>query len=504
MPPSVSASRDALILAALLAGALVLRLLAFTGATTGDAPIYSEFATHPLLEAAFNLDYGTGGARLGLVLPTRLAYRLFGPGERAAALYPLICSLGCVGLAWWLGRGMLGAAGGVLAGGLVAICPQQLPNASVLGPDIPMGFWLAASAALLWRSRLPLVSGLFLAFAVVTWEGALVLLPLGLMAAWYGARGRGLLGFLAGFLGGLWLPAPHGEIFGVLRQYLFGDFLVRSPARPGPYHTYLWELGVSTPWHRWLEGLGMLVPGDHRFRAFGGIATVGILAGLVALKRGGPLRWVAAWGLGYALFLLVAASPRSLAQPVLVAHARYLQPSLVPFAILAAWALGRLRPFLLRLVLVGWGAYLLYAGWVSTIQARASAVPYREVVTWLGQHPSETRVYADFASAGILRLLMGYPASPQVDYLLPYYETIPLRADLSRRGPAPGALVLVVPGGRDARSEGLAPEALGWVEVHRWKVVSERGPRVVLARLLGRPELPLPKAELAAWRVPIP
>lgn len=501
-------------LAGLLALALALRLLCFVGVTSGDAPNYSELAVHPVPGGSFNLDHGSAGPRLGLILPTRLAYRIFGPGEVAAALYPFLCSLGCVGLAWWLGRAILGPLGGLLAGGLVAICPWQLPYASVLGPDIPMGFWLAAAATVLWHvpSRggrgglLSAMAGVSLGFAVVTWEGALALTPLGLVVVWgRGARGIRawrVMAFLLGILAGLWLPAPHGELFGVLRQYLFGDYLARRPERVEDYRNYLWELGVSSPWHRWREGLGMLVPGDHRFQAFGGIATAGILAGLFALRCAGPLRWVAVWGLGYALFLLVAASPRSPTCPVLVAHARYLQPVLVPLSILATWALIRLRPTLLRLVIVAWGLYLLYAGWVCTLQARSSAVPYREVAGWLATHPSESQVYGDRASAGTLRFLMGYPGSPRIDYLLPYYEPVPLGESLSRRGPAPGALVLMAPGGKDALAEGISPEALGWTEVHRWKVVTERGPRAVLAGLLGRPEPGLPTAELVAWRAP--
>ena len=310
------------------------------------------------------------------------------------------------------------------------------------------------------------------------------------------------LAFLLGLLGGLWLPAPHGEIFGVLRQYLFGDYLERDPERIVAYRTYLWELGVSQPWHRWIEGLGMLLPGDHRFRAFGGIATVGILAGLAALWRGGPLRWVAAWGLGYALFLLVAASPRSPASPVLVAHARYLQPVLVPLAILAAWTLTRVRLPVRRLAILGWGLYLLYAGWVCTVQARTSARPYREVVRWLARHPSERQVYADRTGAGVLRFLMGYPASPRVDYLARYDEPAPLGDYPRPRSLVPGALVLLPPGSRLTAPEGPSPEASGWPEVRHWRMVTEVGPKALLARLLGRSLPPMPTAELVIYRVP--
>lgn len=429
----------------------------------GDDPYYARFSALRPIDLPQDLPAGGPAAfRAGVLAPTRAAFLLWGASAGAAAVYPMACALGTVALAW--------ALGGLPAGILAALCPLHVPWSSVLGPEVPLAFWLAACAWILPRSGA--LAGLAFGIAVATRESALLLAPVPVLLL---RRRRGALAaFALCAVAGMWAPSPEGRVFSALRQYAAGTNLVRTAG--GDYERYLEETGMREPWHRWLEAPRMLLPWDYRFPAFGGIATVGLAAGLIILFRRRAAvpapRGAAAWAVGYALVLCFAASPRSPTRPLFVAQPRYLLAVLPFLAVLSAWALTHCprRGF----VLGAWAVALLYAGWVGTVQVRAGSGPLRPVAAWLAAHPGERRISAPAQQARMLAYLRGYPPGH-----------VFAEADF------PGGLAVLAP------AEGAAR---GWTELARWRYVEE-GPRALVRRLLGRPSSPR-VTETAVFRVP--
>ncbi len=473
MPPSASGSevrppvrrREALLLALLLAAALGWRLLHFVGVNGGDDPAYSEAALIPLPSLLRDLVWGGPVPfRVGLLRPTTLAYLLWGPCEGAAAVYPLLCATGSVFLAWWLGRRISGPAAGWLAGGIVALCPHAAGWSSVLSPDIPMGFWLSCAAVLLWEGGgmpLLLASGFCFGLGVATRESAFGLLPLVLGAAWF--RGRslpGILAFAAAVLTGMCAWTGDARVPSGIWQYLSGPYLARNADNPGDLAAHLASAGQIHGWPRVWDAVRMILPGDYRFQAFGGIAVLGLAAGLGALCLRRPSAWLGAWALGYGLVILLGASPRSPGMPLIPVQPRYLEPILVPLAVLCAIALLRLPGRLLWGALPLWGLYLAYGGWLCGLQDRSTARPLRPAAAWIRRHPQEGTVYARPQEAAILGVLLGHPAGPRL---------------LAASRPSEGEVV------------------------QRWQVPEEAGPRILLGRLLGKP-VPPPERDVVLVR----
>lgn len=511
MLPSGSGSerpsrREILGLAGLLVAAFLLRVVAFVGATDGDAPLYAELSARPLSGVSQDLiSGGTTVGRVGVLLPTRAAFLALGSHERAAAVFPMICALGMVVLAWILARRAGGPVCAVLAAALVALCPHHLAWSTVLGADIPAGFWMAMVCVL--ADARAVGAGLCLGMAVATRESSLTLLPFLLAVAARrapsGRRGSAVLVCLAAVLAGLWIVAPDGRMFRILGDYFTGSFLDRASLDAEGYAGYLRDLGVSRPWMRWFTAPLMLLPGDPRFQAFGGIATLGLLGilGMLAGRLPGR-RWVAAWALAHALFLLMAASPRSPGHPLLVGEPRYLEHLLVPCAVGTALLLHAVLKSRAGLALACWGIYLLYAGWVGVVQARGSSKVCREVGAWMAARPQEPVLYADRFQVPLLRFLAAYAPEPRFDYALRYFEYHDPGRPYRPAPLMPGGLLLVVDD-KGVLGDGVpSPADRGWPEAARWSVVTEVGPRAALADLTGRPRPPLPTKEVVLYRIP--
>src|SRR5688572_5782587 len=71
------------------------------------------------------LDYHQA-APLGWLWSVRLTLEIFGPGERALRLVPLLFGIGTLAVAWWIGRRWLGAIGASALVGLLAVAPALL------------------------------------------------------------------------------------------------------------------------------------------------------------------------------------------------------------------------------------------------------------------------------------------------------------------------------------------------------------------------------------------
>ena len=145
-------SRDLGQLLCILAGALLLRLIYFTGIGGYDDIDYFRYALD-VLNGTFSTDVVQDGSfpfrfRLGLIFPTAAMFRMFGVSEYSAAVLPLLNSLGLVVLCWWGGR-RISRHTGALAAALMATFPMAICQATTLMPDSFAAFFSGLSV-LLW------------------------------------------------------------------------------------------------------------------------------------------------------------------------------------------------------------------------------------------------------------------------------------------------------------------------------------------------------------------
>jgi 4-amino-4-deoxy-L-arabinose transferase-like glycosyltransferase len=124
--------------------ALALRMRLFMGAVGPDNFDYLQIANSlmrgtPLFAGdAFPFHV----ARLAMTIPLALAFSLFGVSEASAALWPTLCSLGSVLVAFALGRRVAGPAGGLVAALGLAIFPLEVVYATTPLPDTVASFFL--------------------------------------------------------------------------------------------------------------------------------------------------------------------------------------------------------------------------------------------------------------------------------------------------------------------------------------------------------------------------
>jgi hypothetical protein len=132
---------------AILAGALALRLVLFTGIQGGDDAYYYDAALRvmkgqPL--GAWNLLH----TRVGYLLPMGALFSLFGPTTACMIVPSLAASLSLVAMAWWLGRDLFSEEVGRIAAGVVALFPIDVFLATTATTDVPMAFWIGLGVCL--------------------------------------------------------------------------------------------------------------------------------------------------------------------------------------------------------------------------------------------------------------------------------------------------------------------------------------------------------------------
>jgi 4-amino-4-deoxy-L-arabinose transferase-like glycosyltransferase len=157
LPPGTAAALIVLL-------ALLLRLWFFVGLVAGDpqddgiyynyafniyrnGPDYFELFRHRSGDLANPIDQFH--FRPMVTYPIAASFRLFGPGEFAAALWALVCSLGTVWVVYRLGTAVHGHATGLIAALLCAVYPVEVINATRILSDVQVGLFFALGLLLL-------------------------------------------------------------------------------------------------------------------------------------------------------------------------------------------------------------------------------------------------------------------------------------------------------------------------------------------------------------------
>jgi 4-amino-4-deoxy-L-arabinose transferase-like glycosyltransferase len=391
----------------LLILALVIRLAFFFGGIRGsDAYAYAQHAIN-IATGQYDVTADTGGYygfRFAVLLPTTLAYKLFGVHDWSSALFPLLASLGTLALIVRLGSAWFDPRTGMLAGLLYTVYPLDLPSATLLGPSsfLPL---LSAGAVLSYlnatRDRASpawyIVSGFCVGIAIQAREvGLLLLLPLMLFATTRSFRGSALPIFLMGLgcaaplaveAGYYWLKT--GDMF--FRATVAEKLSIPFAGGPDPD-------GVVSLAYYPRAMLGLELGGFAWFGFFGYLAMAGI--GLAwAGKDMNRILPVLLWLVPVAAYLQFGSMSLTQYIPVLKAY-NYFSVVSVPlvllgaYALMAAWNLaprcgitGARRRAAAAIVLATLAGTSLYGSYRVLENIRDDARPYQVVARAVQAQP---------------------------------------------------------------------------------------------------------------------
>lgn len=369
-------TRARLWLAAILLLAVAARAISFSGFAGSDDSRYTVIAAHVARGEFPPERHGTlpqYPQRLGIILPTALAFAVAGVREWAMLVYPVAISLGTVLLAFAAGRYFFGTRAGLIAAALYALIPLDCRFATWLLTDAPAAFWAGGGVLLCYlgfkrermraRILLGLAAGLCFGVSWLTRMSVAYLAPfVGGFLIYAAVKERRCawlflmvaIGSAAVLVGeGLLYAATHGDFFHRIRvtesMYAQGNVWYFKPGtvtgwRPGEYWFELFKRLIKTGpvavLFNWKIGLVPL------------LACVAI--GHALRRRDSRGAFVTAWFLAMALMYNFGSVSVWQYQP-LPPIAAYLYPLLLPGVLLVGgWADfmlakgGDIQPALLR------------------------------------------------------------------------------------------------------------------------------------------------------------
>ena len=201
--------KNTIILGGIIIFALALRYTYFVGFNLSDDQFYIEIA-HNLMHGNLG-DHGVFANRTGMTYPLALTYILFGVGDYTTTLYPMICAIGSVVLAYLGGSLFYTPTIGLIAAFLLSFYPLHILYSSVFMPDIPIEFFGSAAIILffcIYKEKLNkswlYVSGLLMGYIyLINVRSVVCLIPLiPFLSAWlFKKKGLSLIAlFMAGLL----------------------------------------------------------------------------------------------------------------------------------------------------------------------------------------------------------------------------------------------------------------------------------------------------------------
>lgn len=144
MVPMNSNRRTSFVFLAIMALGLSLRCLYFVGIGGFDDISYLVHVAE-ILDGSFSTEFVFNGNfpfryRVGILFPTAAMYRLVGPGEVSAAIFPLVVSMATIWLAWRAGQ-LFSPLVGLLSALLMATLPIAIISATSLLPTLFTAFF---------------------------------------------------------------------------------------------------------------------------------------------------------------------------------------------------------------------------------------------------------------------------------------------------------------------------------------------------------------------------
>ena len=131
---------------AVIVTAAAMRLWLLAGYAGLDDGEYARIA-YQIANGTFSLKDYNGPAvfplRVGLVLPTSLAFRMYGLSELSMVLYPLVLSVLAIPLIYVCTAHFFNPRAGLIAAALLGVMPLEVGGATKLLPDMPGAFYAA-------------------------------------------------------------------------------------------------------------------------------------------------------------------------------------------------------------------------------------------------------------------------------------------------------------------------------------------------------------------------
>lgn len=385
-------------LAGVLALAIVMRWLGYTGFFGSDGITYLINAWRPL-DGDWRVDDYVGANRFGVNLPMAAFGAVFGRTEFAAAAYALSCSAAEVLLVTWFSTRHFGLRVGVAAGVVMATLPNHVHFAGQMLADPPLALSISAAFVLFFEAeRRHWTPGYFLAGVAaglsfwikpVTQFVYAVLLFYPLLVRRWDHR------WLWMVVGMLLTMAANFVLFMVLT----GDFwflleAIARRRRTGYLAAGMEAGSISTHPAVYLHYLFVKI--YHT----GLLAYAALIAGLLILRRRLPVsavdggavpavRFVLLWGLG--LLTIMSLMPAGLDPLVWVPkQINYMTIFAAPLSVLAGLGLAALRRPWNHLALLG--AAAVGIGFALLLQANTSVFTANSwrTLDYVREHPDKT------------------------------------------------------------------------------------------------------------------
>ena len=415
----LSRYQNAILLCLIILLALALRLWHYTGPIGSDDNAYT-LGAYEILDGTYEPGTNYWKLRYGMVLPIAASYKVFGTNEFAAALWPMLCSLGAILICYFVGKLVIDAGTGLLAAALLAFYPLDIHYSGLILPDIPLSFLMAASVlAFLSAGRsekrapwLYLLSGALMAAAYSNRSMAVILLPFFAVHIVLFERKLKRSHFLmaAGFLAAMSLESVYFTLKGLGPLYNFhintaAAIAVNSSGECSTSQAYYPGVIISR--------VNMAVFGPY-FMLF----APSMVFAAVKRDRGGLtfLAWAAV------ILLILQFGFVSVFPPIpMVKVRKFLNFATVPLVLTAAYALMSLKarfrwgPIAVSAIVVTLVCVSMY--FIKDTTYAYNRTPealggfMRQVEAYLEDAPPKP-IYADRRTIGMLRLLSGFELEP--------------------------------------------------------------------------------------------
>jgi 4-amino-4-deoxy-L-arabinose transferase-like glycosyltransferase len=342
-----------LLLLAILAIAVILRVIYLQGFVESDPYCYAELA-NDLAHGKYLIDSYNGALifplRIGLYGPVALIIKIFGLSEYALVAFPFFISLaGCI-LAYVMAKALFGPIAGLIAAALLAILPRDIGMASTLFPDPIAAFWANLGIALLVLNPKQDASWRSLAYSIlagvcfgISWMSKEMVVYAGPFVLIYVLQRK--------------LPLPHlASIAGIAFLFVFseaafyravtGDWLFHFHIVPKNYQqNAVWFFDQSSPYFGWKPGgYGhallhrlMLSGPKEEFAAFSMLPAFALIAAIWGIwRRDHRFALLGIWLLTQLLAFDLASSSLTSYLPLPLVFERYLYPLLLPSILLCS------------------------------------------------------------------------------------------------------------------------------------------------------------------------
>lgn len=401
---------------ALLAGALVLRIVFFGGLLGWDDVAYVE-AARALREGRY-LPVSTFDLRYPYTVPLALCQAWLGESERVHALVPLLYGAAHLTLAFLVGALFGGRRVGLLAMGLLALVPLDVIAATDLHADVPVAVFMAAALYAVERSLAAgapapwlVAAGAALGLGVLTKETSLAIAVVLVIRIW---RSSGPVALARSG----WLAAGALAVLGVDAAWLAaatGDPLFRYAGAPRFHTALMAQIEPSRAWM--LDYPRMLLdPRADSFGYFAGLFYLALAATVWGLgTRPAVTHRLAVWWATVLVLFNFAPLDLTFTRPLFHHFARTLHPLLIPLVVTAAVWIGgaRFPREVLRAAIIGlFAAVALVGTWTTHFDFRRWAAVARQAAPLIERYPAGMPVLADDTNAHLLRFLLRDPRHP--------------------------------------------------------------------------------------------